>query len=91
MDETLKTTHVGIITIKMSKIQKLTKDFGNPTMEDDEFFDNFYGKQKDIVNTLFNLGANISSFKIMRKILRFILQTFQPRDTTIKKSKDIDT
>ena len=39
-------------------------------MGDDETFDEFYAKLKDIVNSAFNLGEKILEPKIMRKILR---------------------
>ena len=39
-------------------------------MDDDESFDEFYVKLKDIVNSTFNLGEQIPEPKIVRKILR---------------------
>ena len=40
-------------------------------MEEDESFDEFYAKLKDIVNSVFNLGETIPEPKIVRKVLRF--------------------
>lgn len=56
----LKTTHERTIAVKMSKIQKLIKDFKNLTMKDDEFFNDFYGKLNNIVNTSFKLEEKMS-------------------------------
>ena len=39
-------------------------------MEEDELFDEFYTKLKDIVNSAFNLGETILELKVVRKVLR---------------------
>ena len=59
-------------------------------MEEDESFDEFYAKLKDIVNSAFNFGKTIPEPKIVRKVLRSLLERFHAKITTIKKSKDID-
>ena len=59
-------------------------------MEDDEQFDEFYAKLKDIVNSAFNLGETILELKIVRKMLRSLLERFHVKITTIEESKDID-
>ena len=56
-------------------------------MEEDESFDEFYAKLKDIVNSAFNLGEIISKPKIMRKVLRFQPKRFHAKITTIEVSK----
>ena len=38
-------------------------------MEEDESFDEFYAKLKDIVNLAFNLGKTIPKPKIVKKVL----------------------
>ena len=58
-------------------------------MEDDELFDEFYAKLKDIVNSAFNLGETIPEPKIMRKVLRSLLERFHAKITAIEESKDI--
>ena len=60
-------------------------------MEEDETFDEFYTKLKDIVNLAFNLGEQIPEPKIMRKVLRSLLERFHAKITAIDESKDIDT
>ena len=60
-------------------------------MKEDESFDEFYAKLKDIVNSAFNLGETISEPKIVRKVLRSIPERFHAKITTIEESKDIDT
>ena len=59
-------------------------------MEEDETFDEFYAKLKDIVNSAFNLGESIAESKIVKKILRSLPERFHAKITTIKKVKDID-
>ena len=52
----LQTTYEGAKAIKDSKFQRLTTSFEEIKMEEDESFDEFYAKLKDIVNLAFNLG-----------------------------------
>ena len=59
-------------------------------MEEDESFNEFYAKLKDIVNSAFNLGETIPEPKIVRKVLRFLLERFHDKITAIEESKDID-
>ena len=59
-------------------------------MEEDESFDEFYAKLKDIVNFAFNLGETIPEPKVVRKVLRSLPERFHAKITTIKESKDID-
>ena len=59
-------------------------------MEEDESFDEFYAKLKDIVNSAFNLGETILEPKIVRKVLRSLPEKFHAKITAIEESKDID-
>ena len=60
-------------------------------MFDDESFDEFYAKLNDIVNSAFNLGEIYDQPKIVRKILRSLIEDFRPKVTTITESKDVDS
>ena len=60
-------------------------------MDDDESFDEFYAKLKDIVNSAFNLCEMISEPKIVRKILRSLPKWFHAKIVAIKELKDIDS
>ena len=51
----LQTTYKGTTVVKDSKLQRLTTSFEEIKMEEDESFDEFYAKLKDIVNPAFNL------------------------------------
>ena len=59
-------------------------------MEEDESFDDFYAKLKDIVNSAFNLGETILEPKIVIKVLRSLPERFHAKITAIEESKDID-
>ena len=59
-------------------------------MEDVESFNKFYAKLKDIVNSAFNLGETISEPKIVRKVIRYLLERFHAKITAIEESMDID-
>ena len=86
----LQTTYEGTKVVKDSKFQKLITSFEEIKMEEDESFDEFYAKLKDIVNSAFNLGETILEPKIMRKVLRFLPERFHAKITSIEESKDID-
>ena len=59
-------------------------------MKEDESFDEFYAKLKDIVNSTFNLGETIPEPKIVRKVFRSLLKRFHSKITVIEESKDVD-
>ena len=86
----LQTTYEGTEAIKDSKLQRLTTSFEEIKIEEDESFDEFYAKLKDIVNSTFNLGETIPEPKVVRKVLRFLLKRFHAKITSIEESKDID-
>ena len=59
-------------------------------MEEDESFNEFYAKLKDIVNSTFNLRKTIHEPKIVRKVLKSLPERFHAKITTIEESKDIE-
>ena len=60
-------------------------------MLDDESFDEFYAKLNDIVNYVYNLGEIYDQPKIVRKILRSLIEDFRPKVTVTTESKDVDS
>ena len=60
-------------------------------MDEDESFDEFYAKLKDIVNSAFNLGEQIPEPKIVKLILRFLLERFHAKIIVIKESNDLNS
>ena len=87
----LQNTYEGTKTVKNSKLQRLTTSFEEIRMDEDESFDKFYAKLKDIMNLTFNLGEQILEPKIVRKILRSLLERFHAKITAIEESKDLDS
>ena len=86
----LQTTFEGTKAVKDSKFQRFTTSFEGIKMEEDELFDEFYTTLKDIVNLAFNLGETIPEPKIVRKVLRSLLERFHTKITAIEESKDIN-
>ena len=86
----LQTTYEGTKAIKYSNLQRLTTSFEEIKMEEDESFDEFYAKLKDIVNLVFNLGETIPKPKAVRKVSRSLLERFHAKITAIEESKDIN-
>ena len=86
----LQNTYEGTKGVKNSKLQRLTTSFKEIRMDEDESFDEFYAKLKDIVNSTSNLGEQILEPKIFRKILRPLLEKFHAKITAIEESKDLD-
>ena len=60
-------------------------------MEEDELFDEFYAKLKDIVNSAFNLAETIPKTKVVRKVLRSLPERFHAKIIAIEELKDIDS
>ena len=81
----LQTTYEGIKAVKDSKFQRLTTSFEEIKMEEDESFDEFYAKLKDIVNLAFNLGETIPKPKIVGKVLRSLPERFHAKITAIEE------
>ena len=83
--------HESTKTIKINKLQQLTTRFDSIRMSDDECFDEFYAKLNDIVNFVYNLGEIYDQLKIVRKILRSLIENFRPKVIAITESKDVDS
>ena len=74
----------------MTQTFRSLPSFEKIKMEEDESFDEYYTKLKDIVNSTINLGEIISEPKIVRKVLRSLPERFHAKISTIEESKDID-
>ena len=81
----LQTTYEVTKAVKDSKLQRLTISFEEIKMEEDESFNEFYAKLKNIVNSVFNLGKTIPKPKIVRKVLRSPPEKFHAKITVIKE------
>ena len=73
---------------RIQKFQRLTTRFKEIKMEEDESFDEFYAKLKDIVNSAFNLGETILELKMVRKVFKSLPERFYAKITVIEELKD---
>ena len=87
----LQTMYKGTKVVKINKMQQLTIRFESFRMSDDEYFDEFYVKLNDIVNSAYNLGEIYDQPKIVRKILRSLIEDFRPKVIVIIESKNVDS
>ena len=85
----LQNTHEKIV--KNSKLQRLTTNFEEVRMDEDESFDEFFAMLKDIVNLAFNLREQIPDPEIIGKILKSLLERFHAKIIAIEESKDLDS
>ena len=76
----------GTKAVEINKLQQLTIRFESIRMSDDESFDEFYAKLNDIVNFAYNLGEIYDQPKIVRKILRSLIEDFKAKVTAIIES-----
>ena len=90
MWQILETTYEGTKKVKDIKLQMLTTHFEEMKMSKDESFDSFYGKLNEVVIGKFNLGEKMEDSKIVRKIMRSLIESFHAKVTAIEESKDLD-
>ena len=86
----LQKTYEGTKAVKDLKFQRLTMSFEEIKMKEDESFDEFYAKFKNIVNSVFNLRETIPKPKIVKKVFRSLPERFHAKITAIEELKDID-
>ena len=86
----METTYEGTKKVKDTKLQMLSTHFKELKMSEDESFDSFYGKLNEVVIGKFKLGEKTADSKIVRKILRSLLESFRAKVTAIEESKDLD-
>ena len=55
----LQNTNEGTKAVKNSKLQRLSTSFEEIRMDEDDSFNEFYAKLKDIMTLAFNLGEQI--------------------------------
>ena len=76
--------------MKDTKLQMLTTRIEELKMSEDESFNSFYSKLNEVVVEKFNLKEKTEDSKIVRKILRSLLESFRAKVTAIEESKDLD-
>ena len=86
----LEMTYEGTKKVNDTKLQMLTTHFEELKMSEDESFDSFYRKLNEVVIGKFNVGEKTKDFKIVRKIVQSLPESFRVKVTTIEESKDLD-
>ena len=71
-----ETTYEGAKKVKDTKLQMLTTNFEELKMSKDESFNSFYGKLNEVVIGKLNLGEKKKDSKVVRKLLRSLLENF---------------
>ena len=82
--------HEGIDIVRQTKLQNLTTAFETIQMKDEDTFDECYAKLGRIVNSGFNLGEPIPDQKVVKKILRSLLERFQSNVIAIKEYTNLN-
>ena len=86
----METTYEGTKKVKDMQLQMLTTRFEVLRMSEDESFDFFYSKVNEVVIGKFNFEEKTEDSKVVRKILRSLLESFHVKMTVIEKSEDLD-
>jgi len=86
----LETTYEGTKIVKSTKLQMLISKFEEIKMLEDETFNEFYTRISDLRNSMVSLGKNVSDVKLIKKILRSLLERFRIKVATIEESKDLE-
>jgi uncharacterized protein YjaG (DUF416 family) len=86
----LETTYEGTKLVKSAKLQMLISRFEEIKMLEDRTFEEFYTKIRDMRNSMVSLRLSISDVKLIRKILRSLLERLRIKVTTIEEIKDLE-
>jgi hypothetical protein len=86
----LETTYEGTKIVKSTKLQMLISKFEEIKMLEDETFNEFYTRISDLRNSMVSLKKNVSDVKLIKKILRSLLERFRIKVATIEESKDLE-
>ncbi|KAG8482441.1 hypothetical protein CXB51_024482 [Gossypium anomalum] len=76
--------------MKQSKLQMLTTKCDTFRMQEIETIEGFYARVCDLANQAFALGSDYSNSKLVRKVLRSLLERFNIKVTAIKEANDIN-
>jgi hypothetical protein len=83
----LETTYEGTKLVKSAKLQMLISKFQEIKMLEEETFGEFYSKMSELRNSMVSLGKPVSDVKLIRKILRSLLERFRIKVTTIEEEQ----
>ena len=83
----LWTTFEGTRAVKDLKLQRLITSFEEIKMEEDESFNEFHAKLKDIVNSAFNPRETIPKLRLLERCSNLYLRDFMPRSSQLRNQR----
>ncbi|XP_042488897.1 WD repeat-containing protein 87-like [Macadamia integrifolia] len=86
----LKSVHEGDDKIKEAKLQHHRNLFESLKMSEGETIDKFISKVNEIINSIRGLGAEVKDVVVVKKILRSLLNLYNPKVSAIEESKDMN-
>ncbi|XP_060177945.1 uncharacterized protein LOC132607884 [Lycium barbarum] len=89
--EALQTAHEGTTQVKNSKIDMLTTEYEMVKMKESKSIHEMHTRFTSIINKLYFLGEVSTTTKLVRKILRVLLNSWDSKVNAISEAKDVDT
>ena len=90
--DALQIAHEGTNQVKQSRLELLMRKYELfIEMGDRETIMDMYTRFTHITNELKSLGKTFSTEELVRKILRFLLRTWEAKVTAIQEAKDLKT
>ena len=83
----LQTTSEGTKAVNDSKLQRLITSFEEIKMEEDELFDEFYAKLKDIVNSALTLGKPFLNPRLWERCSDLYSRYFMSRSPRLRNQR----
>ena len=87
--DALEIAHEGTSQVKQSRIELLMRKYELFEMGDKESIMEMYTRFTHITNELKSLGKAFTTEELVRKILRFLPQTWEAKVTAIQEAKDM--
>ncbi|XP_060182097.1 uncharacterized protein LOC132611730 [Lycium barbarum] len=89
--EALQTAHEGTTQVKNSKIDMLTIEYEMFKMKESKSIHEMHTRFTSIINELHSLGEVSTTTKLVRKMLRVLLNSWDSKVNAISEAKDLDT
>jgi hypothetical protein len=86
----LEATYEGNKKVRSQKLQRLTQEFENMSMGEDESVDDFHARLLSVTSQCQSLSDPIEEHRIVKKFLRSLPSKFQAKQTAIEEAQDLD-
>ncbi|GAV75517.1 UBN2 domain-containing protein, partial [Cephalotus follicularis] len=91
MWDLLEVTYEGTNQVKESKISMLVHEYKLFLMHDNESISDMFTRVTTIFSSLKNVGKSYPDQELVRKILRFLPNSWTQKVTAIEEAKDLST